>query len=105
MGATPTWAARDVERPSRKKPGTKYRYLSIQTGGVEVSSENFTVDRKSAVYIKEAIASAPKCKICSGYIHTNSITVDHKIRKQDGGKGSIDNGQITHPYCNTTVKN
>ena len=34
----------------------------------------------------------------------NSITMDHKIRKQDGGKGAVENGQIAHPYCNTTLK-
>lgn len=83
----------------------KYNYLSLQTGNIDITSDEFSVDRKSAVFIKEAIASAPKCKICNGYIHINSVTIDHKIRKQDGGRGSIDNGQIAHPYCNTTVKN
>ena len=83
----------------------KYKYLSLLSGQTEVTSDEFTVDRKSAVYIKDAISSAPKCKICNGYIHTNSITIDHKIRKQDGGKGAIENGQIAHPYCNTTLKN
>ncbi|HLC45049.1 MAG: hypothetical protein A2722_02075 [Candidatus Doudnabacteria bacterium RIFCSPHIGHO2_01_FULL_50_11] len=83
----------------------KYKYLSLQSNGDEVTSEEFTRERKSAVYIKEALSSAPKCNICGGYIHTNSITIDHKKRKEDGGIGSIENGQITHPYCNTTLKN
>ena len=71
----------------------------------EVTSDEFTRERKSAVYIKDALSSAGKCKICNGYIHINSITIDHKIRKQDGGKGAVENGQIAHPYCNTTLKN
>lgn len=83
----------------------KYKYLSLLTEPTEVTSDKFTIDRKSAVFIKDAILSAPKCKICHGYIHLNSITIDHKTRKQDGGKGSIENGQIAHPYCNTTFKN
>lgn len=32
------------------------------------------------------------------------MTIDHKIRKQDGGKGVPDNGQLAHPYCNSTFK-
>lgn len=83
----------------------KYKYLSLQSDNLEITSEEFSDDRKSAVYIKEAISSAPKCKICGGYIHINSLTIDHKIRKQDGGKGTVENGQIAHPYCNTTLKN
>ena len=46
-----------------------------------------------------------KCKICNGFIHKNSITIDHIERKEDGGKGNSDNGQLSHPYCNTTFKN
>jgi hypothetical protein len=83
----------------------KYNYLSIIAENESITTNEFNSDRKSAVYIKEAISSAPKCKICHGYIHRNSISIDHKVRKQDGGLGNIDNGQITHPYCNTTVKN
>jgi len=26
-------------------------------------------------------------------------------RKADGGLGSLENAQLTHPYCNTTIKN
>ena len=83
----------------------KYKYLSLQSEVDEVTSDEFTRERKSAVYIKDALSSAGKCKICNGYIHINSIIIDHKIRKQDGGKGAVENGQIAHPYCNTTLKN
>ena len=37
--------------------------------------------------------------------HRNAISVDHIERKQDGGKATIENAQLTHPYCNTGVKN
>jgi hypothetical protein len=83
----------------------KYNYLSLLAENEVITSDEFTSERKSAVYIKEALSSAPKCKICGGFIHRNSISIDHIKRKQDGGTGAIDNGQITHPYCNTTVKN
>ncbi len=54
---------------------------------------------------KDTLPDAPRCKICNGFIHKNSISIDHKQRRQDGGLANIDNGQLTHPYCNTGYKN
>ncbi|MCU0440845.1 MAG: HNH endonuclease [Bacteroidia bacterium] len=84
---------------------SKFNYLTLTVEQNEITTNKFSTERKSAVYIKEALANAPKCKICGGYIHRNSISIDHIERKQDGGLGTIDNGQITHPFCNTTLKN
>jgi hypothetical protein len=83
----------------------KYNYLTLLAENEIVTARDFSSDRKSAIYIKDTIISAPRCKICNGYIHRNSISIDHITRKQDGGTGSVENGQITHPYCNTTIKN
>lgn len=57
------------------------------------------------VYIQEAYKKAPRCAICGGLLHTHSISIDHIQRKRDGGLGCVENGQLTHPYCNTGVKN
>jgi len=84
---------------------TEYSYLTLQLSQEEITKTEFTSERKSAVFIKEAMASAPKCQICQGLIHRNSISIDHIVRKSEGGLGTVDNGQITHPYCNTTFKN
>ena len=81
-----------------------FEYLKIEPEIEEITSKDFSTNRKSSVYIKEAIANPVRCKICNGFIHRNSITTDHIIRKQDGGLGNIDNGQISHPYCNSTFK-
>lgn len=67
--------------------------------------KDFSKNNKSEIYIKDTLPNAPRCKICNGFIHTNSISIDHKQRKQDGGLANIDNGQLTHPYCNTGYKN
>jgi hypothetical protein len=83
----------------------KFNFLTLQTDQVNILSLDFTSERKSAVYIKEALAKAPQCKICEGLIHRNSITIDHITRRKDGGVGSIENGQLAHPYCNSTLKN
>lgn len=60
---------------------------------------------KSESFISSALPNALKCSICGGLMHTNSISMDHIVRKRDGGDNSITNVQITHPYCNTGFKN
>lgn len=66
---------------------------------------DFDSATKSTAFLRDAIRSALTCKICNGFIHSNSISIDHKERKEDGGLGTLDNAQLTHPYCNTTYKN
>ena len=66
---------------------------------------DFDADTKSAVFLKEALADPLRCRFCGGLIHFNSFSIDHIVRRADGGFGATDNGQLTHPYCNTTVKN
>lgn len=83
----------------------KYVYLNIQIEQKESTSNEFSREGKSAVFINETLVGVPKCKICKGYIHKNAITIDHKIRKEDGGDATIDNGQLAHPYCNNVFKN
>ncbi len=65
----------------------------------------FTRNTKSATFLKEALDNAIKCKICGGLLHVNSITVDHIHRRVEGGSSSVENAQMSHPYCNTTYKN
>lgn len=83
----------------------EFSYLKVDTTKADITSANFSTERKSSIFIKEALTSGIRCKICNGLIHLNSLTFDHKDRKEDGGTGSVDNGQIAHPYCNSTYKN
>ena len=82
-----------------------FNYLTLQVETINTKTKTFSTEKKSAIFIKEAIKNAPRCKICNGLIHRNSISIDHKIRKEDGGTANLDNGQITHPFCNTGIKN
>lgn len=84
----------------------KFKFLKME----DIDDENnifrdFTTDTKSEVFLRQAIKNGLRCKICNGYLHKNAITIDHIQRKEDGGLGIPDNGQLTHPYCNTTYKN
>jgi len=61
----------------------------------------FTSERKSAVFLREALEAALRCSICGARLHPRSTNIDHIIPKSEGGRGDIDNGQLTHPYCNS----
>ncbi len=84
-----------------------FSYLSLQkpTARRGAVGKKFDTEAKSSVYLREVLKSAPKCQVCGGYIHRNSISIDHIDRRRDGGNSSPDNGQLTHPYCNTGYKN
>lgn len=66
--------------------------------------KEFDSERKSAVYLREALSQAVRCKICGARVHLKSITIDHIQRKEDGGAANVDNGQVSHPYCNSGYK-
>lgn len=67
--------------------------------------KDFSSGAKSAIFLRDAMKDPLRCGICSGLVHRNSISIDHKQRIADGGIGDPENGQLTHPYCNTTIKN
>ena len=78
----------------------------IVLGDVISKNTTFNDDVKSESFIKTALASALKCPICNGYLDPEkSMSYDHIQKKADNGKGSIDNCQLTHPYCNQSIKN
>ncbi|WP_414502416.1 DUF262 domain-containing protein [Zymobacter sp. IVIA_5232.4 C2] len=70
------------------------------------SKSNINRRNKNTAFIKKALASSLRCPICRGHLDPEkSISYDHILRKQDGGNGSAENTQITHPYCNHAIKN
>ena len=84
------------------------RFEYIEPGEKELGTtrrKDFSTDTKSASFLRDALREPLKCKICNGLIHINSISIDHIERKEDGGLGNIDNAQLTHPFCNSTIKN
>jgi hypothetical protein len=84
----------------------KFSYLkpheTIEPSSVGV---DFSTETKSAAFLRDALQEPLRCSICGGLIHYNSISLDHIQRKQDGGLGTVQNAKLTHPFCNTTVKN
>jgi hypothetical protein len=86
-------------------PDFKYLTARDKEQSITSSTKEFNTNQKSEIIIKDLLQSVPRCKICNGLIHRNSISIDHIQRKEDGGLATSDNGQITHPYCNTGCKN
>ncbi|MFS4469812.1 HNH endonuclease [Chryseobacterium sp. T20] len=85
---------------------TEFNYIIPEKLDYDSSlRKEFTTEVKSGVFIINALKNPVRCKLCNSLIHKNSISIDHINRKEDGGLGIIDNGQLSHPFCNTTYKN
>jgi hypothetical protein len=82
----------------------RFKALREKGGARGIAANEFNSETKSAAFLRDALGSAVRCKICGARIHKKGITIDHKDRKQDGGLGSLDNAQLAHPYCNTGFK-
>jgi hypothetical protein len=82
--------------------GLESRLFTIQSK----PGADFSDEAKSSAFLRQAFKQALRCPICDGYLDpTKSASYDHIVRKQDGGDGAEDNCQITHPYCNSSIKN
>jgi len=78
----------------------------IITGIGNDVAKKFSDDSKSHVFIRSALATCIKCPICDGYLDPGrSISYDHIQRAEDGGSATTTNLQLTHPYCNQSIKN
>ncbi|WP_394521524.1 hypothetical protein C1N60_06205 [Pantoea sp. SGAir0184] len=78
----------------------------IVAGDFNTANKKFSDDQKSKVFINAALSSAIRCSICNGYLDSaKSVSYDHIVRVREGGIGSGSNCQLTHPYCNQSVKN
>lgn len=99
------------DSPRKRITDTEIVKLSGLTGkiitGISLQSgDDFSDETKSARFISNALKSAGRCPICNGYLDVaKSVSYDHKVEKTKGGKGSLENCQLTHPYCNQTTKN
>jgi Protein of unknown function DUF262 len=78
--------------------------ISFGDGGS--ASKDFQNDTKSAIAIRQSLRGAIRCAICNGYLDPiRSTSYDHILPVREGGSGSFENGAMTHPFCNTGIKN
>ena len=83
----------------------KFSKLKIKDEDEEFVHKDFSIDIKSKTFILKSISTLSKCMICKGFLHKNSISIDHTMRKRQGGTGNLNNAELSHPYCNSTIKN
>lgn len=65
------------------------------------SGRGFSRTSKSAAFIQQSLESLTRCGICGGAVHANSIQIDHKERRREGGNNRASNAQVVHPICNS----
>lgn len=88
------------------KEDPNYSFLQPdETPYAGVRPTRFSKEVKSGVVIGKLLKTALKCVQCGGFVPAQAISVDHKVRRRDGGRGGADNAQVMHPYCNTGLKN
>lgn len=95
----------DIQIISEMTKHPDFSFLQPNEVSPQSTGKDFCGDAKSSVFLRDALKDPLRCAICGGLIHRNGISIDHIIRKADGGQGDTSNGQLTHPYCNTTFKN
>lgn len=77
----------------------------IIAGDFIKSNSKITDEQKSKLFINVALRHGIKCPICDGYIDAEkSVSYDHIVRVREGGNGAAENSQLTHPFCNQSVK-
>lgn len=86
----------------RQKP--EYKFLQPEESPYEGTSVRFSTQMKSGIVMRELLLKESICTICGGRIPSQSISLDHIKRVQNGGVATIKNSQLTHPYCNTGIK-
>ena len=79
-------------------------FLSVDEKALNKYGKEFSTETKSAKYLSDALEAALRCNLCKARMHKNSMTLDHVKGKAQGGIGSPDNAQWTHPFCNS-IKN
>jgi hypothetical protein len=90
---------------AEKEKGFATLKTKARSNTSDTPSKEFSRETKAAAFIRDALPGSPRCKICNGYLPSRINSIDHIKRKADGGLGTLDNAQLTHPYCNTTYKN
>jgi rubrerythrin len=81
-----------------------HNFPSVQKIIVKNNLKDFSKETKSHIYLREALERGLSCNICGGLLDSKAISYDHIKEKNQGGLGYPDNGQLTHPFCNSGVK-
>lgn len=99
--------AKQVQSELSLDPDFSFLVDSNHVSGELFSSGDgsFSRDVKGAAYLKDALATAPRCPTCGGLMHRNGMQVGHILARRDGGAADLANAMMQHPFCNSTFAN
>lgn len=87
------------------KASNAYSYLQPDELPYDgVAPTRMSAQVRNGLIMRKLLETCPRCNICGGFIPHQSISVDHDERREDGGKTTKENTNLSHPFCNTGVK-
>ena len=82
-----------------------YGYLQPDESPYDgVAPTRMSTPVRAGLTMKKLLETAHRCNLCGGFVPSQSVSIDHIERVEDGGLSTHDNTQITHPYCNSGYK-
>lgn len=94
-------AISDDEIVKALQSSADFNYLTLPTEEQVEVGDDFSVYAKSRAFIRQELAKATRCTICSARIPNQGLSFDHTVDKKMGGKGHDSNIGLTHHYCNS----
>lgn len=82
----------------------KFQILTKDRPVPSQRAKKFSQDAKNTRLLRDVLGTAFVCKHCGARIDKKAMQLDHIKDKSDGGAADIDNGQWSHPFCNSTFK-
>ncbi|MGA3172444.1 MAG: DUF262 domain-containing protein [Chthoniobacteraceae bacterium] len=83
---------------------TLFKFLQPEESPYEAAPKQFSSAMKAGIVMRTLLLKELVCPICHGKIPPQCLNLDHIERREDGGMATVENAQITHPYCNTGIK-
>lgn len=92
----------DNEIIAKLKETPKLAELSApQSEDTSPAQKRFSKSVVAAAVVRDILKSRNKCNLCGARVPPFARSKDHIIPLKDGGTGTLDNLQFTHPYCNS----
>ncbi len=95
--------ARLLENPSLKTT-IKIPGVAVEQPDIPTKRKAFSKTVQQAKVLQTTLDKRERCPECKARLAPFSRSKDHIVPKEEGGMGTQDNLQFTHPYCNTGYK-
>jgi hypothetical protein len=86
------------------KSQATYSYLQPDERPYDAAGTRMSTKVRAGLVMRKLLEVAPRCNVCKGFVPSQSISVDHVQRREDGGISVPENTALTHPYCNHGYK-